>query len=337
MRNTFWGVLVAAGGVALACAGCGVGPDRLYALPLDHEPKAADWDEAVAFRTEAGGGRTTRPGGGDVDGDAVHKATASCHHGAKTPPVRTELRAFYTSDRVYLQLRWADPTRHDGPVWRWDGSGWRASGRGRDGLGLLWGDGRERFSCASACHLDDWRLAGRQGVSDYTMATAAGDGSLDLWVWKAGWGGPAGAADDRRLTPQGWEPDSPGERFVPNSSRARSNGVGVFGPEDAPLETPTAQPEARAPGFVERPAPDGRTEVVGRGRWRDGWWEVVLSRPLRGRDPEDVRFEPGGEVTVGVALLDGVARDHNAVPVAVRMELVPAGDLVRDKTGKHTR
>ncbi len=326
MRRAPWGAVLVAAGVALACAGCGGGPDRLYALPLDHEPTAADWDQAVAFRTEAGGGRTTRPGGADVDGDAVHKATASCHHGAKTPPVRTELRAFYTVDRVYLQLRWADPTRHAGPVWQWEGAGWRTTGRAQDGLGLLWLAGGPEASCASACHLEDWRLAGRQGFSDYAMA-ASEAGVLDLWVWKAGWGGPAGAADDGRLTPRGREPDAPGERFVENASRARSGGSGVFGPEDAPLEAPPPDPAAWAPGFVERPAPAGRTEVVGRGRWRDGWWEVVLSRPLRGQDPEDVRFDPGREVLVGVALLDGVARDHNAVSAPVRLELVPAGDL----------
>jgi len=306
-------LLVALFAVAFVPAACRSPVDRVFALPLDHPPTEADWESAVPLRAQARGGRTTRADETSVDADAVHKATASCHHGTQAPPVDLEVRAFYTTERMYLRLTWSDPTLHRGPGWIWNGSSWRRGPIGQDGVAVLWGGGVEGFACAKACHLADFRMAGPRAFADYQMATPEGWGRLDLWEWKAGWGSLDGAADDLFLGPGGREPDVPGERFVENLVRDAGG----------PMEAPAPEPGAQAPAFVDRAPPSGRTEVEATGRWTAGRWSVTFSRALRGTDPGDVVLEPGDVYPVGIALLDGVNEDHNAVAEPVRIWLVP--------------
>ena len=47
-----------------------------------------------------------------------------------------------------------------------------------------------------------------------------------------------------------------------------------------------------------------------------------MIRSLKGLDRGDVEFEPGGEYQFGLALLDSVALDHNAVARPIRLKLV---------------
>ncbi len=300
--------------LALLAAGCRPPADRVYALPLDRPPTETDWAGAAALRVQATGGRTTRADETAVDADTVHRATASCHHGTRAPPVDVEIRAFHTGERLYLRVTWTDPTLHTGPGWRWDGRAWVPGAPGQDGAAVLWGPGDPEFRCARACHLVDFRMAGPGTLADYRMAAPPSWGVLDLWVWKAGWGRVAGTADDMGLGPEGREPDRPGKRFVPN--RVDDGG-------QAPLRAPDPEPGAEAPAFLDRGAEPGRTEVSGEGRWDRGRWVVTFSRALRGRDPGDVALEPGGLYRVGLAFLDGVSEDHNAVAAPVMLWLVP--------------
>ncbi len=321
--------LVAAGFIyVLSVLGCGPGLDRVYALPLEHPPTDRDWSGAIAYRTEAVGGRTTRPGEADVDSDAVHKATASCHHGSGAPPVAVELKAFHTAEALYLQVSWADLTLHRGPSWRWNGSSWVAGGFGEDGVGILWGGERPDFSCTRACHLSDWRMAGPRGFADYAMAAPAEWGELDLWVWKAGRKGAGGAAEDARIAGNGRAGDGEGDLFLPNSTRARSGEGDAFRAGDGPVWTPAPEPDAWAPAFLVREHPEaGRTEVAAEGRWESGRWTVTFRRALAGRDAGDVVLRPGQDVTFGLALLDGVSLDHNAVPETLRLRVVARDEL----------
>lgn len=310
-----------------AVLGCDLPSSALHSLFLDRDPTAADWSAAVPLVVEAVGGRTSASGEGDVDRDAVHKATASCHHGTQASPVRVEVRSFYTVERLFLRFEWVDPTPQEGPTWRWDGARWVAGGLAQDGLGVLWGGDPASFSCTRACHLEDWRMAGPRAFADYRMAAPAGAGPLDFWVWRAGRGGLAGAVEDGRLTVEGREGDAPGDFVAPNSVRARDELGDVFGAGDRPWEAPAPEPGARAPGYrVVDPSP-GRREVecrVERGR---GTWRLTLSRRRSGSDPGDVRFDPGGELAFGLALLDGVEKDHTAVPAPIRLILVDPSAL----------
>lgn len=321
--------LLLAAAAAAGGGGCRRGPEALYALPLEHPPTERDWEGAVAVRVEAEGGRTSRPGDRDVDSDAVHKATASCHHGSQAPPVGVEIRAFHTPERIFLRFDWVDPTDNRGPSWEWDGAQWVAGGAGEDGLGILWGSGGAAFSCVRTCHLVDWRVAGPRAFADYRMASPAGDGPLDFWIWRAGRGRPGGLADDGRLGPDGRQGDQPGELFEPNSVRARNGAADAFGPGDAPWEAPDPEPGAVAPAYrLVGPSGD-RLEVEARGERLRGRWRLTVSRALRGSGPEDVALEEGREYAFGLALLDGVEKDHTAVPDPVRLVLVDRGAIAR--------
>lgn len=317
---------------ALFCAApaCVRDAARLYALPLTRPPTEADWARAVPLRAEAQGGRTTRPAESDVDSDAVHTATASCHHGTGVPKVVVDVRAYYTSQRLYLRFAWGDPTDDEGTVWRWDARGWGAQrAGGADGLGLLWGGDKKEFSCAHYCHLQDWRMVGPRGLADYAMGEVPGGGVLDFWTWRAGRGTKGGCADDGRLGPRGFEGDGPGSLFGPNSVRARAGAAGSFEPGDAPYWAPAGAPGATAPGELLLEAPPGRSEVRGEGVRGRGGWTVTLSRALRGLDPGDVEFVVGKDVVFGLSLFDGVAKDHNAVSAPLRLVLVDSRTFSR--------
>jgi hypothetical protein len=314
--------------------GCGAPQDGVYSLPLLQDPTEADWGAAVALRVQAVGGRTSRRGLGDVDEDAVHKATASCHHGTQVSPVPVEVRAYHTREKLFLRFVWADPTPDLGPSWEWDGTGWRAGGPAQDGLGVLWGESRGDFSCARACHLEDWRMAGPRAIADYRMAAPAGEPPLDFWIWRPGRGTPEGLAEDGRLGPGGWEGDGPGELFGPNSVRAMAGKPDAFGLGDRPWEAPPPEPGARAPGHRLVNVDPGRLEVQAEAYRRRGAWVLTLSRAFTGSDPGDVRVAPGQEAVFGLAVLDGVEKDHVAVPVPIRLVLVDPPALPGRRQGE---
>lgn len=305
-------------------AGCRYPLDRLYALPLDREPAAADWAGAVPLALGATGGSSTAPADRDVDADAVHVTTASCHHGAQVPPVPVELRAFWTPDRVYLQIRWDDPTPSRAALWRWDGRGWRASPPGADGVGVLWGGPAAAWNCTQVCHLRDWRMAGDRALADYTMSVGPEAEPLDFWIWRAGFGTVAGVAVDAVLSELGRLDDGgePTASFRPNSVRATS-GVGpAFADGDRPVEAPRPVPGAQVAGYLAGALPAGRSEVTAEAEWNQAGWVVTLSRVLSGADPGDVAFVPGGDYVFGLSIMDAVDVDHLVVPEPIRLRLV---------------
>lgn len=319
-------------------AGCAREPDRLYALRLDRPPDESDWAGAGSFTARATGGQTSLPGESDVDKDSVHMATASCHHGTGGRPVKIWVKAFYTASDLYMRFSWQDPTADRGPEWTREGARWKAGDPKRDGLGILWGLPDRDFDCATVCHLKDWRKAGGVSVGEFAMASR-GREEYDFWVWKTGRTGQPTEVEDGKLGPEGRTGDGPDEFEIPNSALAAmggaaSGGAQPFGGNDAPLKTPGGEPGDRADAFFVRADQPSRTEIEGRASRGDGVWTLTLKRPLAGLSPEDVKFEPGGEYSFGLAVLDGVARDHNAALKPVRMKLVGPGEVGAGENGR---
>ncbi|HSH69884.1 MAG TPA: ethylbenzene dehydrogenase-related protein [Deferrisomatales bacterium] len=317
--------IAVAGSLWVLAVACRYPLDGLYALPLERPPTAADWDGATPLERGAVGGRSSAPAEGDVDADAVHTTTASCHHGAKVPPVPVQLRAFWTPERLYLQVRWDDPTDSRGPLWRWDGRRWQAAAPGSDGVGILWGSGAG-WNCAQVCHLRDWRMAGQRAMADYAMAVEQGPPPLDFWVWRAGYGSTEGMAVDAVLGADGRRDDGgdPEESFFPNSVQAASGGSHPFGEGDRPVTAPDPAPGAQAPGFSAARLPAARTELTAQPLRTARGWSLTLSRPLAASEAGDVGFAPGGEYPFGLSILDAVDRDHLVVPETIHLRLVAA-------------
>lgn len=309
--------------LALFSGGCGVEPDRLVAMPLETAPAEGEWASALALRLYASGGATSIAADTAVDKDSVHKATASCHHGTDAPKVKVEAKAFYTPERLYLRFSWLDPTPDTGPSWVREGEGWKARSVRRDGLGILWGEAGKPFSCTSTCHLRDWRQAGARAFADYGMGAPEGR-AYDFWVWRAGRDRLSGTVEDAVLVADGRRGDADGPFETPNSRRYGKGGdaeEGSFAEGDAPVNA-VPSPEGLIPGYFTTSRAPGSLEVEGQGVNAEGRWTLTLSRALKGSDPADAGFTKGGSYFFGLALLDGVVRDHNAVARPIRLELV---------------
>lgn len=308
---------------ALLLGGCRVESDRLYTMGLAKPPTEKDWAAALPIYLTATGGASSMEAEGQVDKDSVHKATASCHHGTAAQPIKLEARAFYTGDRLYMRVSWLDPTGDYGPAWTKEGTRWKAGSNRRDGLGILWSREKGDFNCTSTCHLRDWRKGGGRAFADYAMAADGAEN--DFWIWRAGRGGVSGSVEDGRLTQEGKMPDGNVEYEIPNSMAASKgkDAPGVFGEEDGPK----IPGENFTPGYLIAAADPGTLEVTGEATRRDGVWTLTLSRGLKGLDPGDVTFVPGGEYSFGMAVLDGVAKDHNAVSKGITIKLVKPGEV----------
>lgn len=310
--------------LVLILAGCGAPNDKIYSLKLDFAPTDTQWAQSVPYRLRADGGVTSQASDGAVDEDSVHTATASCHHGAGSPPVDVEIKSFYTGDILYLRFEWGDPTRDEGPVWRWAQGGWTAGGAREDGLGILWGSEKSKFECTHLCHMVDWRMAGaKKSSAEFSMVAPEGS-AADFWIWRSGRARPGGMAEDATLTPKGKAADglSKDPLFIPNSNRAKKGLPEAFYPGDLPIAFPIPEPRASAMGYILAEDAPGRTEVDARGEYSSGRWVLTLARPLKTSSPEDVTFAPGGEYQFGLAILDGVALDHNATRKPLHLTLV---------------
>lgn len=313
--------------------------DRLYALPLPQPPTEADWERALPRVVTVRGGRLHRlsplP---DLQADTVHASTASCHHGATLPdPLPVDLRAFYAAGDLYLRLSWPDTTRDESIMqWRFDGAGWRNDGNLEDGLGLVWDGGGyfPRFTCAVACHIRDFGVAGASFHATNRMQLRREGEWLDLWHWKAQRTGRFGFADDRLIDHQGMRGDLPGELFRENS-RARLTGgnpLAPFAEGDGPIYDGDGAPigpgfrlaGTTAPGYLTERPTAGRGEVTAWSVWRNGRWTLYLRRPLTTGDPHDARFVPGDRdgVAFGLAVLDHTLNEHYASVIEERLVLL---------------
>lgn len=327
--------------ILLLAACTDIEPDRLYAVKLDHAPTPLDWNAALPKTVVVKGGRLNKidplP---EIDKDTVHTSTASCHHGASLPdPVAIDLRAFYTEKDLYLRLSWADATHNDNMRgWEYDGVVWRSSGSFEDGIGILWDIDRKYpdFTCAYACHLDDFGVSGQSFRGHNRMKLFKPGPLLDLWNWKAGRTGPLAFADDRYIDQDGMHGDLPGEIFHPNSLRqVRLQDAGVaFSAGDQPIydfdglavEGQTLTIFSRAPGYLtDRPLGD-RADVKARSFWRNGRWTLILRRALDTGSPRDVRFAPDDQTAIGfgIALMDNSLFEHYASTVTQALVLLPA-------------
>lgn len=313
--------------------------DRVYSLKLAVAPTDADWQRAPVHTVSVGGGRPHRtelfP---DVDQDTVHTSTASCHHGAKLPdPIDVEFRSFYTDNYLYLQLSWPDPTPDQAiRQWRYDGETWQMSSELEDGFGILWATRQQftEFSCARACHLDDFGVQLARFHAKSRMRLVA-DQRLDLWNWKAERTGRFGFADDRYLDKDGMHGDLPGELFRENSYAKRLDGESlpfaagdkpVYSIDSTPLGTAFIPAGTVAPGFLTELPSGDRADVSAMRNYKDGRWIVVLRRKLQTGSPRDVEFVPGVEIGFGLSIMDNTLYDHYASKQSETLLLLPADE-----------
>jgi len=206
------------------------------------------------------------------------------------PPMRLEpafpsirVRALTDNARIAMLLEWADPTRDESVL------------------------GVDRFADAAAM-----QIALGSGTS-ICMGQRAG--GLNIWHWKADWA--ADLAGRRDL--EDVYPGMPDDVHFPDDETADAFGPDGFlagqaagNPRSAASFT-TSVEDLNAVGFgTLTPQEPAGQNVHGSSEYRDGVWRVVMSRELRGGDPNDAVLQPGGAAAVvAFAVWDGSRGDRD--------------------------
>ncbi len=73
--------------------------------------------------------------------------------------------------------------------------------------------------------------------------------------------------------------------------------------------------EANARGFKSqlKPQPEANRQVRGKGEWKNGRWRVVMLRPLRTEDRNDIQFEQGKMIPMAFNAWDGSNGEHGLI------------------------
>jgi hypothetical protein len=322
-----------AAGTSLALCSCVQVPvDRLYALRLEREPDERSWSATLPLPLKSGGGSihgtNARLAELELDTDAVHLGSASCHHGPPiTSPVPAEARAFYTDRQLFVDVRWEDSTEDATPrSWTRGPEGWRLGDADEDGVAIIRSRTAGPFGCQEACHMRDFAI--RQGeVVDLRAMFIDGEGNQEeTWVWK-----PAQGAQALTLGPQGFL-TSHGEAYRTLNSAAahdpaltpEARRAGTFGPEDRPLRDASGRPlpagAESAPAYLYAADAGGGGLAAFAERTRRGW-RVVFSRALEA-GPGRQAFVPGESYRFGLAVFDNTSVNHHIVRDTRMLELV---------------
>lgn len=322
-----------AGAALLALCSCvDVRVDRLFALHLAHAPTERSWSATLPLHLKSGGGSihgtNARLAELELDTDAVHLGSASCHHGPPiTSPVLAEARAFYTDRELFLEVRWEDPTEDKVPrAWERGREGWRLGATDEDGIAILWSRTAGPFGCQEACHMRDFSI--RQGeLVDLRAMFLVNQGDWEeTWIWK-----PSQGAQALTLGPRGFVTSRGDIYRTLNSTAAfdpaltpEARRAGTFAPDDRPLGDAAGGP--LPPGAASAPA-FRYAENAGRGglsavaeRTRRGW-RVLFTRALES-GAERQEFRPGGSYHFGVAIFDATSVNHHIVRDTKTLQLV---------------
>jgi hypothetical protein len=311
--------------VVLASASCArIDVDAVYAVRLAAPPSEADWDLAMPRLVKAGGGsvhgRLPVLAGLELDTDAVHGASASCHHGPPvTHPLTVEARAWYTAERVWLDLRWEDTSADRVPrSWRRSaaGQGWEIAPDDEDGVAVIWTKAGGRFGCQEACHQADFTVRGGSLVDVRSMFTAEGAPREEAWVWKPSLGGRELFLERGGFVTPAGEPYR-----VVNSRAAVDAAAGpearrarTFGTDDGPIADDAGKPltDAALAAPAVRWAAPGGSLVEARGERTRRGWRVVFSRLLAPGEGREA-FRQGERYRFGLAVFDGTSVNHHVV------------------------
>lgn len=331
-------LVCAVGALALLAACVDVRVDRLFALHLAHVPTERSWSATLPLPLKSGGGAihgtNARLAELELDTDAVHLGSASCHHGPPiTSPVLAEARAFYTDRELFLDVRWEDTTDDTVPrAWERDSAGWRLGSADEDGIAILWSRTAGPFGCQEACHMRDFAIRQGELVDQRAMFLVNQGDWEETWIWK-----PSQGAQALSLGPRGFV-TSRGDIYRTLNSAAAFNRAltpearraGTFGPEDRPLGDAAGAPlppgAASAPAFryAEDAGRGGLTAVAER---TPRGWRVVFSRQLD-VGPGRQAFRPGESYHFGLAVFDSTSVNHHIVRDTKTLRLVVSPESV---------
>lgn len=96
----------------------------------------------------------------------------------------------------------------------------------------------------------------------------------------------------------------------PVEARVRLPGWHVGNPLSQPVkQVPVEKLRAIGPGTLEHLPTQN---VTGRGIWKDGRWKVVLTKPMKAVDPEEITIEPGSTYALAFTVWSGADGDRGS-------------------------
>jgi len=130
---------------------------------------------------------------------------------------------------------------------------------------------------------------------------------VNIWMWKAGW---QQEANGDRQDVNTVHPSMHVDKYF--ETRALYRTAEAAGNLQARSEIISPVEDANARGFgTFKSQPASSQNVGGKGIWRDGHWNVLVTRELKSKDADDVKFAPGKSVPVAFAVWNGQQRDRN--------------------------
>ncbi|CAB1367405.1 ethylbenzene dehydrogenase-related protein [Denitratisoma oestradiolicum] len=211
-----------------------------------------------------------------------------------TGSLTVQLKAGIYQDRLFLALRWPDPTADtEYKGWEWQGSKYIESSK-RDDMAAI------RF------HLG----------GDFDRSMLAGKTyKVDVWLWSAARTNPAGLAEDWTHQISGQPIEDAAEFEIPGSGivyikKNRDGGSPIY----RPLRPPRTQGASRLPSFEMTGSAAGSiADVAARGAWKGGYWNLEFSRRLNTGNGDDAVFKPGQRLLGQIAIFNRADDENKSV------------------------
>ena len=245
-----------------------------------------------------------------------------------------ELKSVHTNENIYIYATWPDYTKSvNSKMWvkQEDGT-WKNSTDDEDRISFIWeiGDSMIGFSqgrgCVALCHPDP--KDPYKGI----MSTRYIGGLADVWHWKAARTNPAGFADDQYMDQEKRKND-PGEAAYKENIEKQgaspafmfADGTGaspfLFASEAKPFNDSRFKSGDKLPAFVLKTPTGDRADIEAYGIYKDGFWTVILKRPLNTRHNTDVQFVSGKEYNFSAAIFDNAGDQYHLKTQLLRIFL----------------
>jgi DMSO reductase family type II enzyme heme b subunit len=149
-----------------------------------------------------------------------------------------------------------------------------------------------------------------KGTPPAPMMGHAG-GRVNIMQWRAAFQRDLdeGPPTVRDLYPNAWADVYPDEVLSASDARPYAGALGIENPISRGQATPVLDQMAEGWGSMTV-KPD--QHAVGRGRWRDGRWHVVIARPLASDDVNAPQLAPGDRTVAAFAVWEGGSREVGA-------------------------
>jgi hypothetical protein len=222
-------------------------------------------------------------------------------------PVDLMLKAGSFKDRLYLLLRWPDPspsTTHLSWVWDFTTNSYRQGQDREDRLAIRWG-------------LDESFRACLLGGPPHRA---------DLWLWQAARTNPVGYALDATqlvsLKPiadgKPWR--TPGGKVRWLALRLDKGAAFTYSPKYSSYKGDIV------PRFIVKKAEKlsgSRKDVEAKGLWVEGYWTLEMARNFKTDDPNDIAFERGSVVELAISAANRSEGAHESVSPLIRLRFPP--------------